>query len=90
MTWTHAITHYAEKRSFLRFFSLKHMIFDLFNKAASYDEQMSISLPQCEACKCEPKAVDFSEEVDFPERRATFVAHKEFAERTKSLRPEQS
>ena len=82
--WRHVVVHSPAGRSFFSFFSLERLLFNTLAKAASYEERMTIVLPQCEACNAEPKSEDF----DFQMRRATFVVHKEFAERVKILRPE--
>ena len=84
--WQHIVVHEQPTQFLGGFFSLHHMIYKVlhyvFSKAASFDERMSISLPQCVSCDIKPEA----DHIDFPKREATFVVHKEFAERVRSLR----
>ena len=81
-TWNHVVVHTPPGKSFFGFFSLQRLLFSALAKAASYEERMMINLPQCEECSAKPQADHF----DFEERKATFVVHKEFAERMKILR----
>ena len=82
--WEHVVVHSPQGKSFFSFFSLQRLLFSALAKAASYEERMTINLPQCEACSSTPEAVHF----DFEQRKATFIVHKEFAERVKRLRPQ--
>jgi len=81
--WEHALVLTPSEKSRFNFFSLERPLYNVLSNAASHVVRMTINLPQCEACSANPEAVHF----EFDERKATFIVHKEFAERVKTLRP---
>ena len=80
--WEHVLDLAPPTKSRFSLFSLERLLFNVVPNVAGYEVRMTISLPQCEACGSLPKAEHF----DFDEKKATFIVHKEFAERVRSLR----
>jgi hypothetical protein len=82
--WEHVLDLAPPTKSRFSLFSLERLLFNVVPKAAGYEVRMTINLPQCEACSSPPKAEHF----DFDEKKATFIVHKDFAERVKAIRPD--
>ena len=82
--WEHVLVLTPPGKSLFSFFSPERLLYNTLSNAASYEVRMTINLPQCEACGVKPKEEHF----DFDERKATFIVHKDFAERVKAIRPQ--